>query len=69
MMSPSRSLRLADGIPCTTSSLIDVHTVAGKPAVALEGGTAPRATDEGLDVLVDVLRRDAGPDEAAQARP
>ncbi len=31
MMSPSPSRRLAEGMPCTISSLMDVHTVAGKP--------------------------------------
>ena len=31
MMSPSLSFRLGEGIPWTTSSLIEVQTVAGKP--------------------------------------
>jgi hypothetical protein len=31
MMSPSRSRRRRDGMPCTTSSLIDAHMTAGKP--------------------------------------
>ena len=31
MMSPSLSFRLADGMPWTTSSLIEAHTVAGYP--------------------------------------
>ena len=31
MMSPSRSFRLRDGIPCTTSSLIDAQIVPVKP--------------------------------------
>ena len=31
MMSPSRSLRLRDGIPCTTSSLIEAQIVPVKP--------------------------------------
>ena len=30
-MSPSLTRRWAEGMPCTTSSLIEMHTVAGKP--------------------------------------
>ena len=35
-MSPSRSTRRGDGIPCTTSSLIEMQTDAGytRPATA-----------------------------------
>ena len=30
-MSPSRRTLLDDGIPCTTSSLIEIHSEAGNP--------------------------------------
>ena len=55
-MSPSLSRRLGEGIPCTTSSLIEMHTVAGKAPVPLEGGLAPARDDERLHVLVDLQR-------------
>src|SRR5450759_3259795 len=41
-MSPSRSF-LVPGMPCTTCSLNDVHSVAGKPWYPLNAGTPPSA--------------------------
>src|SRR5438132_677243 len=39
--SPSRKIRCADGIPCTTSALIEVQSVAGKSYSPLNDGRAP----------------------------
>src|SRR5215217_3258924 len=41
MMSPSFSRRFLDGMPCTISWLIDVHSVPGNPYSPLNAGVAP----------------------------
>ena len=42
-MSPSLRRRRAEGMPWTTSSLIEMQTVAGKPRYPLNAGVAPRS--------------------------
>src|SRR5215203_5286036 len=41
MMSPSFSTRFLEGMPCTISWLIDVHSVPGNPYRPLNAGVAP----------------------------
>ena len=57
MMSPALSARLEEGMPCTTSSLIDAHKVAGYPAVALERRHRTTVTREPLRQPVQIHRR------------
>ena len=58
-MSPSVSARDADGIPCTTSSLIDAHKRRRIPAIALERRLGAAVAHQPLGQPIEIRGRHA----------